>query len=299
MPPCLQRHPAADRQALQQAPAPHKDDDLDVDDLRKGRIPEPLTSVVTWLPNSVRSFSEKQAVFVSLGEITAAVGLPALVFADRVVDKISETIGSNGKDRRPETFAGAIECMVRMVVALPYAQVHAAVHAALPRALRVRPDSTARRALASWAPPPSPVARLPKNNKTNFNIVVSAVLAPVPGVGILDVMRRILVQGAGSESLRVRSHSSLPRRSSRRLCPYAPGRRPRHVCNTLRSCPIPDEDPPATSSRPAASPHSFLRQLLIDWLLQFLISEATFRSTHSDWRFFGVLGLQFFVEFTG
>ena len=93
---------------------------------------ELLTSVVTWLTNSVRSFSEKQAVLVMFREITAAVGLPALVFADRVVNKISETSGANGKDSRPETFAGVLECVVRVVVALPYAQVHAAVHAALP-----------------------------------------------------------------------------------------------------------------------------------------------------------------------
>ena len=95
-------------------------------------MPEPLMSVVTWLLNSVRSFSEKQAVFVVLGEITAAVCFPALVFGDRVVDKIHETIGANGKDHRPETFAGAMECMERMVVALPYAHVHAAVQRLFP-----------------------------------------------------------------------------------------------------------------------------------------------------------------------
>ena len=338
VPPCVRLHPAADGQALQQAPA------LRGDEVRGG-------------PREDSSHRGRPSTAINFGNVSERIdrylnhtlpyfNIPAS-FKKLNIEQTVPLTDPFPRDRHPRPAAEPAldddhfdprsplrlhqdaqqprDVPARLAADKPPSKIRP-LGSTISECRTPRSDLLGASAIHL---PSSP--RMPKSNKMISSIVVSILLAPISGLGalhpapidsVLGAMRGIRVANGGApfHIVDVVPVLVVDGCCARHGVGIANGGAPVPVSvgvphgvpvSTRRAtgrvkfptrctpAPYPMSIPPATSTW-SASPHSFLPQLIIDWLIQFyylrsiisvdpLLTGVVFR----------VFGLQFFGEFTG
>ena len=103
------------------------------EELHKVRCGEPFNGIMNTLIAAIKSFPDKNVVFVVIGDITKQVKQEMYPFVETIYAKMRELLGA--KERKAEVTYAIMYCMEQFVINIPIPRVFALIHKTFPALL--------------------------------------------------------------------------------------------------------------------------------------------------------------------